>query len=231
MRKERGFSTFIAIWMIISLFFLVIGLIAFGSSLHFSLNAKKIDALVTDIQNSVDSDGDKSKTVHIRYVVDGKEYNETINYILGMMVGKDTTVLYDPNDPDQVKTSAEPFQILIFPAMGALFFGAGIFLLKRFKNVENNIENLIKNGIKLDAYIENVSIDESFSYNKVNPYVINCKITDNSGAVRLISSGYIQKDPQAIIDSLKLTSLPVYVDSINPDNYYIDIAQILERIS
>lgn len=231
MKRQQSTSTFFRIWISISLVFLVIGVIAFGSSLYFRINAKETTALVTDVQNTVNSDGDERKVVHVKYSVDGKEYNETINYISGVMVGESASILYDPNDPDQVRNKAEIFQISIFPAMGILFLGAGLFVSKKLKSSGNKIKELTEKGIKREAVIEDIVIDENFSYNDRHPYIINCRMTDDEGKVSLISSTYLQRDPQPIIDSHQITSLPVYVDKNDPTNYYIDTDQISKYMS
>lgn len=230
-KLQEGMAIFFLVWMIISSVFLIIGLFTLGSSLYFKLNAKEAEALVIGIKSSsVDIDGDQTKIAHIKYVVNDKEYNERIDYVSGMTVGKKTHIYYDQNDPDQVSTLTNIPGSLIFATMGAIFFGSGLFVIRKFSNIDKNIKNLKENGIKKDAYIENVTIDESFPDDNISLYVINCKLVDENGVVTLISSDYCQKNPQPIIDSLQTKSLPTYIDRANSKNYYIDTSIIDDHI-
>ena len=66
----------------------------------------KVEAVVTKIETETRMDADGLTTeemVYVRYVVDGKEYNERLNFFSGSYKeGDEIVVLYDPQKPSYV---------------------------------------------------------------------------------------------------------------------------------
>lgn len=214
--------------------FFIIGIIAVKSSIDFKKNALEETAIVYDIQNYVDDDGDVNHTAYVKYFVEDKEYNEAINYYnSSMKVGNEIKIYYDPNFPTQIQVEGSSTFLFIFPCMGLIFFLVGILMIiNKIKKITGKNE-LMKNGIQLDAIIEDVILNTSYSVNNRNPYVINCKVTDitNNGAIYLVKTDNIWFNPSSIIQQNNITSFPIYMDNKNKEKYYISLDKLNQKIT
>ena len=96
-------------------FFIPFGLILiiFGI-IVFNINSKnqnylKVDAIVSSVELTQeaydDTDGNRVEALYsasIKYTVDGKEYNETLDNVSKYDVGDKVTIYYNPDDPSQI---------------------------------------------------------------------------------------------------------------------------------
>ncbi len=109
--------------------------IAMGAKNLSDINSfSEVSAVVTEVQveTSIDADGEETvnETVYVDYTVDGKEYNEILQFASGSYEKGDTvTVLYDPQKPEYV-TGATKKTSMISIGAGILFAlgGIGTFL-------------------------------------------------------------------------------------------------------
>ena len=108
--------------------FLVLG----TKSLSEVNSFNEVSAVVSrvEIERSADPDDSDSQTVHVKYKVDGKEYNEILQFTSGNYTeGETVSILYDPANPEYV-TGATMTSSVIFIVVGVVLalIGLGIGL-------------------------------------------------------------------------------------------------------
>lgn len=114
------------ILLIGGIIFLVLGINALKAVNSFT----EISAVVSrvDIQRSADPDESDTVTTYVRYKVDGKEYNEILQFAGGDYTeGETVKVLCDPDNPSYV-TGATMTSSIIYIVIGAVMalIGLGI---------------------------------------------------------------------------------------------------------
>lgn len=220
------------LFAIVGAIFIVAGLNIFISSIEFKKVAVEGTAIITNIQEYRDSDGDISYKVFVKYTVDGTEYNKQLNvYSIDMTVGKEIVIYYNPASPTVIQTSGQDSIGLIFAGIGLLTFVIGsIMMIIKIKRITNK-KRLLTNGKRVDATIEEVVYNTAYSVNHRSPYFITCKLIDSvTGETYLIKSENIWYNPQSVIDERKITTLPVYIDINNPKIYYIALDEISKKV-
>lgn len=220
------------IFIIVGGILLFVSVLAIKSSMNFKNNALEGKATIYDIKKHIDDEGNAKHTVYVKYSIDNIEYNEVLNYYnTSMKYGDEIKIYYDPNLPTQIQAKGELTFLFIVPAMGLIFFLIGIiFAINKIKKSTSK-NKLMKNGIELEAVIEEVILNTSYKVNRVNPYVINCRVTDitNDETVYLVKSENIWFDPKTTIEQNSITSFPIYIDKKNKKKYYICIDKLKQK--
>lgn len=100
-----------------------------NNSDEFEANSIKTQAIITKIESSYvsDSDGERNKTydVYVKFTVDGVKYSGKLNtYSIGMQEGKETTIYYNPDDPNEFRGATSTglkFSMIMSSVFGVLF--------------------------------------------------------------------------------------------------------------
>ncbi len=119
------------------LFLLIFGLVLVGLGI-FLMTTRHTDylpvqAVITRIEQEGGAD-DTSYRVYVNYTVDGKEYKDAVlgEYLAGYRVGKEITVMYDPQDPGRIESKNQGlFAIIVTAAGGIAAIAGAIGILKR----------------------------------------------------------------------------------------------------
>lgn len=201
-----------------------------------AINSSRIDDGWTRVTGEVvDStsrinDGSTTYSPIIKYDVDGRTYQATgtIGTSSRPAIGAQKEVAYNPAQPDQAKvveSGALRWLLYLFPLIGIASLIIAPFLFIRSLRRGGKIKNLMQSGQKLQGVLVDVQTGGS---SRNGNYKIVVSAVDGSGAVQ----NYIS-DPLAGIGGLAMadfrnTPIPidVYIDPANPQNYYVDIADI-----
>ncbi len=118
---------------------LIIGAVIFIGLGVLNLNQVKkfpeIQATVTKVDQELDpagEAGDVNETIWVHYTVDGKEYDEVLQFheVDKFKVGDTITVRYNPEKPNYV-TAGKTSTAIIYIGLGALFGIGGLGMLVR----------------------------------------------------------------------------------------------------
>lgn len=231
---RNNFKSNVAYWLpgIIFTFiggvFLVVGLIITMYNYQFRSNGVEDTAVITKIESFEGRENKRDYRVYIKYIVDGKEYNQYLGfYNINMYEGKEIQIYYDPEDPRRVKAKDEIFVWFIFPSIGFLFFVIGlIMIINRVRRVRLNKE-LLESGQKIYAEFVEVRLNSSYSVNGRHPFCLICRWTDeNTGKVHLFKSEHLWEDPSYLIQERNINSFSVYIDKYNPNNYVVSLEEL-----
>ena len=242
-RKKFGIGSLI--FMILGgVIFIVVGFSAMNSS-KVDPSWKQTTGEIVDVTSRLSSDNDGSR-IHraiIRYEVNGKTYKVTGHKSSSTYpkIGNTLELTYNPSQPSQYKlvsdSSQEWMKYLPF-AVGALLLVTGPFLYIRSKKRNDEINRLMQSGQKLQGVMVDVQrfgggVNRSGdSFNRSSrsneSYKIVVSAADASGAVQnYVSDSLVGAGIIATAD-FRSTPIPidVYVDPVNPKNYYVDVSDI-----
>lgn len=128
-------------------------------------------------------------------------------------------------DPNSVKTEGSPWLLYIFPVVGVIAIILGITSFIRSQRRNANISQLMQTGQK----VQGVLIDlKSSGDTKNTQYQLIVSAPDLGGVVQDYVSDPLNSIGGLMLIDIRATPVPidVYIDSMNPKNYYVDLADI-----
>lgn len=131
----------------VGLLFIIFGIVMFFITLN-NQNYIKIEATVTNVQEAqetnVDSDGTTTTTVYnatVNYVVDGKEYTQTLDNVSKCKVGDKMDIYYNPKNPNQITQTKSLILPIVIIVAGIASLTGGIIsavnAVKRHKKMKD----------------------------------------------------------------------------------------------
>ncbi len=165
----------------------------------------------------------------VRYnAPDGRElklYSSTSSNPPAYSVGEQVDVLFLPGAPEQAKINAF-FSLwggaVIVAGIGAVFLliGLGVFLASRMTRKKE--EDLMLHGTPVMADFQEVARNTRLTVNGRNPFRVAAQwLNPATGKVQIFHSQNLWFDPTPYIDRKQLT---VFLDTANPNRYYMDVS-------
>lgn len=235
LRKAPSVSFLMGIiYAIVGIIFLIIGIAISVHNNNFLKNAQQTNAVISRVEKEYykDSDGDR-KTKHnvwVKYEINGKQYEELLDYYSSNMREGDTIIInYSPDDPSEIitNTGSKILDLVIIP-LGSILAMLGLFFILKKILSDQRRKRLIQSGECLTGVITNVEINKYVTINNRHPYKTECEVIDHySGERYLYSSDNIMGNISDLIGK----EVTVYVDSKNKKNYYVDIYELIDRYS
>lgn len=222
------------IYAIVGIIFLIVGITISVHNNNFLKNAQQTNAVISQIEKEYynDSDGER-KTKHsvcVKYEINGRQYEELLDYYSSDMREGDTIIInYSPDDPSKIITNmgSKILGFVIIP-LGSIFALLGFILIMKKIHSDQKRNKLIQSGECLTGIITNVERNMYVTINKIHPYKAECEVIDPySNEKFLYSSDNIMGNISVLIGR----EVTVYIDSKNKKNYFVDIYELLERNS
>ena len=186
MQKNKSVTiTNILFAAIVSIFF-SIGAFLVISTVTFKVNAEEVMALITDMIPYEDSEGDTSYEVEVEYEYEGFTFSAVLDtYSSGMREGKWIPILVNKDDPMDIVEPGTNLGLGIgFMVLGGIaILVGGVSFIKEQKH-KKKIENLRKNGKRLQARIDQITINKNIAVNEEHPYIIWCSYVDEFSGAR-----------------------------------------------
>jgi hypothetical protein len=127
--KESGTSKFL---IPAGLFLVIIGVIVLITTIN-NKDYIKVESTITNVvlaeEAYIDTEGnhvDATYDVTVKYTVDGKEYEQTLNGLSKQNIGDKMTIYYNPKDPTQITQTKSLLFPIIFITGGVLLLCGGI---------------------------------------------------------------------------------------------------------
>ena len=115
---------------------------------------------------------------------------------------------------------------MIHVGLGAVFLILSISFVIYLSRRAATEKRLLENGTRIQANIDDVTLNYSVRVNMRHPYVIQCSWLDSqTQKVYVFHSDSIWYNPMPYLG--ELTTLPVYIDPDNPKRYVVDTEGIL----
>ncbi len=218
-------------FMIFCVIFICVSIYSTVLTYQFYINTKTTTATIVSInrnRNIRESNNSVSYT-RVTYSIDGKEYESTINECrLGWYVGEEITILYNTEDPNNIKMKDLIFfHPILFGCLGLVFLGASVGIKVYLKNALERMKLLLIEGRKIYATIVGCKIN---SYTQVNgQYPFRAEAIEEdvfTGEISRYISQDIYQDPPDLLGKQVL----VYVNPKRPKEYYMALPELLEKL-
>lgn len=234
MRNEKAIIWILStVFMFIGLAVIALGIYLFVDNRAFMEGAEKTEAIITQIDTRQDSDGDEHHTVYVEFEVDGRSYSGDLGfYTSSMRRGKAVTVYYDPDDPGYFRGSGSSFLGIFVSAFGLVFIliGGGIIFAMLLK--KKRAKRLLETGRRVDATIDCVRYNRSYTVNGRHPYVLDLTYVDPAtGKYYTFTSENIWFNVEAVLQTTSIATLSVYIDEQNSRRYYVDIEPLTSLLA
>lgn len=223
MKPKKTEKLLFLIFTVIGILVIIVGVFYNKSFMEFKKTAVETEATITEIYYYSDSDGETHGIVYVAFEVDGKMYQGELGYYSsGMYEGDVVEVLYNPQNPNDFKSSSN-FLGIFFIIIGLVFLVVGVIPMVIRVKKKNNNKKLLEIGEKIYADFVEVRRNYSYSVNNRNPYLIIC---EKDGVE--YKSGNLWKNPESLIEERNIKSFPVYIDPQKPKKYYLSLEEIDE---
>jgi len=202
---------------------MIVGIGIYMAEANFRRVAIETTAVITSIVVSRGSESD-SRDVFVRFDVHGQEYRGRIDWRRGMAVGREVTVFYNPDNPQNFITRPNHLGMLFSVFIGGVCLSiclGGFY--KQFK-----YKSLFLNGKRITAtFIElkpgNIKMGDQKCCNLI------CEYHDEiSGIAYLFKSENIWTVPYFGHQQIPL--VPVFVDPCDYSKYYVVVDEFFGAI-
>ena len=142
MRESQTARFFIPAGLILIIFGIVVFVITLNNQ-----NYVKIKATVANVEETQETNVDDGETnittiynATVNYIVDGKEYTQTLDNVSKCKVGDKMDIYYNPKDPNQITQSKSFILPIVIIVAGIASLAGGIIsainAVKRHKNMK-----------------------------------------------------------------------------------------------
>lgn len=208
------------VFLVFGILFLAVGVFSLIRGIDSKTGTASADAEIVDISPS--SGEDDSVYVKVSFTVDGVEYSGNLDtYVTGMKVGQIVPIRYKITDPNNFFYAKFTFlPTIICFLVGISFVSGSVVIIVIRAKTSAKFKALKKDGYKSYAKIVGVTVQNNVRVLEKNPVTITCSDDFGKTFVQkfLSSRGY----NYTIGDQIT-----VYVDKVNPDNYYVDTDEYL----
>ncbi len=166
------------------------------------------------------------KTITFKYDVDNTSYTSKITTDENLEEGNTKDIYYNKYRPTNTKLSL----LTIYKSILILIVGLVVFIFGMYLNVTKWVlssrkKRLLKKGIKVMANIQEVLVVQKDKGK--NPYKIRATYTNTAtNDTYFYESEEDFTDLKDIVSRKNITTIPVYVNPKNGNDYYVDIESI-----
>ena len=178
----------------------------------------KIKAKVESVQIN-----DNNRMVTFRFDVNGTTYSSNITTDEALEVGNTKEIYYDKTSPNNVKLLLITIvkSVLLFLA-GTVITIFGLYLTMKNLLAKGRIKRLRKKGILINATIQEALVVPKDKGK--NPYKIRAQyLNPVNNKTYFFESEETEVDLKDIVSKRRLTTIPVYINKRNTDDYFVDI--------
>lgn len=215
--------------MFVGISFLIAVIVMFTMFRDFSQTAVNVPAQISAIESYRDSKGRLEHRAYVTYEYDGNRYEDVPlnSYSSNMYKGMPITVLCDPQNPSKIQEpGGAAILFAIFGGMGSLFVVIGIVPIVREVKKRKLSENLKEGGVRLTAYVDEISLNRSFQMNGRHPYLVFCSYSAPDGKIYRFKSANIWSNPNLVLNVG--SPVDVYTDAKDYSKYYVDVQSLID---
>ncbi len=214
----------------LGIIFIIVGILWFAIGSRFKKSAVEVSAVIQEIEQYRDSDGDLSHRVYVSYSYNEQNYeNVRLNeYSSNMYEGKEIEIMIDPNNPRvNMMNLGLYLGSGIFIGMGVIFACVGIFPLIGLGRSSSVQKKLIASGQYIYATVESIQYNKNYTMNGQYPFIIYCTYKDDyKNIIYRFKSDNIWTNPEYFVQPG--SEIKVFVDRQNYKNYHVDIESIMQ---
>ncbi len=179
--KKKNLIGYI-IFLIVGMGFLFGTIVYYIHDKEFRSRAVEVDAVISNIEEYKDSDGDTTHSVSVSFDYGGKSYeNVKINfYYAGMKEGKTIEILCDPDNPTKIgSTTSSVILIVALSIFAVAFSGFGIAGIVRAIKEKDTYKQLPNTGHTIYATVDEIIKSAEKNAKGQHSYVVRCSYMDD----------------------------------------------------
>lgn len=184
---------------------------------------------VVDVTSRI-SDGSTLYSPIVQYTVNGQSYTivGSVSSSSYPRIGEKREVAYNPSRLDQAKVvegAGMQMILYLFPLIGIICLASAPYSYIRSSKRDSTIRRLMQTGHKAQGVLVDVQADGNTNSNR---FKIVVSATDMHGTVQNYVSDSLDGVGGLAMADFRNNPIPidVYIDPVNPKNYYVDIADI-----
>lgn len=204
------------------------GLLVHNHTASFVSHAARAQGTVTAMVSRSSTDHSISYRPVVRFQHGGQQIQFTESVSSNppaYYVGQTVNVLYLASNPYDAKIDSFTslwFLPTLLSAMGTIFLAVGAAMIFVPVLVQRTDERLVHEGRPIDADFQGVSLNSAISVNGRSPFRVTARWADPvTSQVRVFQSHNVWFDPTAYIKEKKIR---VFLDSNNPEKYFVDLS-------
>jgi hypothetical protein len=211
-------KTPILILILVSAIFISIPLVSISKSVRLRKEGVFTESTVAD--RSARSKGLSKVTVTF-ITTEGNQVTAKATKRYYVSVGDKVMIYYDPADPQKIDFGDTIGYNMRGVYAGGFLFLLGLFFFIRQLKADNLKKQLIRSGMKIAAEFVSVSRNDKYRMGYKNPWIINCKWTDNrDNKVYYFQSKDYTIDPVPYLEGK--SHIDIYIDPAAPGKYFMD---------
>jgi len=223
------------IFGLIGIILLSVAVWLFTDTSEFIDNASSTTGQVTDLlAHRSDSSSSPTYAPEVEFSVDGQIYSfisSSSSNPPAYDLGEQVEVIYDPQSPGSDARINGFMSLwmapLIVGILGLVFASIALVMTVIGIKRQRMQQRLMQQGQPVLASITGVALDNSFSINNENPFVIEAQWQDpETGKTHSFTSDYIWFDPQPYLPGEEVS---VLIDPADPEKYYMDLYFLPEK--
>jgi len=233
------------IFLIISLLFLLIGVLFSGASLYmfidiqtFFQTAVATEGTVTELVRNTSRDSDGTSYTYTPVfeftVADGSTQTAKSSISTShpaYSIGEEVTVYYDPTNPKKIKINSlmERWLLpMLFGFFGIIGLVGGPIGLWKIKKRNDEITWLKSFGQTVTATFQGVQLNTGLTVNGQNPWKIYAQWqSPDTQQVYVFESENLWYDPSAFLQQNQ--GISITMDPVNPKRYFMNLSFLPEQ--
>jgi len=227
---------FFLIFSLIGIAVLIYSFVLRKEDKDFFANAAQTTATISkfEVYETKDSEGKikKEHRVYVDYEVNGMSYEDIYlcNFESGMSEGGTVEVFYDPANPADVEKYYDVdshYNNIVGVAIFFIVVGALPVIITSVANSgKNKNKGLMTTGRFVCATVKSIEANYNTRVNGEHPYWIICEeVNEAEGIINRYTSHKVYEDLTRRI--APGDQVAVYVNPNNPDNYYVNLNEIM----
>lgn len=161
----------------------------------------------------------------VRYSTEEQSYNRKLRMIDSNWYENGyITVIYDKNNPNKSFIKNQAITALAMTIVGVVFSILGLVIYLVLRSYVKKKNYLLKNGKRIEAKIDKVSINNAIHFKGKNPYQIELSYKNGNETYHFIHTE-LWFDVKQLIEEKKLKTVEVIVDKDDYNNYYINLGK------
>lgn len=214
MKNVKPMKILISVFLILGIVFTGLLSVFIAVNAHIKKEYTAVEATIVRFEGHKDR-----ASTFVTYSVDGQAYENSINsYSSTWSVGDEITVYYNPQNPNQIKTTMPIILFIMFGFIGILFIIVGIVFSFVEKNSKKKKAFLLESGSTLTATVIRFEVNMSLSVNGRHPYRLEVEYDDGNNKHRFKSDNVWENVTSDCIGE----TVKVYYDPNNMNKYYVD---------
>lgn len=219
---QKQSKILISVFLLIGIVYTVIAASFVAANISTRHNYMPVKAEITAFNGN-----DKNKETVVKYLVDGTEYEASLNsYSSTWKVGSKIDIYCNPQNFAQAKIIMPVGMNILFGSFGVIFIIVAVVLVIKNSKILKRKKYLLSEGLVLSAEIIDFYENNRIAVNNRHPYIVVAEYDDGVQCHRFKSDNVWER---LSVDILGMP-VKVYYENGNMNHYYVDTESLKDSL-